>query len=117
MTNTHIMTVGDCNAQVGSNDEPRAIDSKYIGRHALAEQNSRGQWLRHWAVKHQLTLAITLFEKQDYNKATYHSTKQCMQLDYVLLSRAVFRHCRDAEATGQIDMKSDHKAVIRKTNE
>ena len=25
-------------------------DSKYIGRHALGEQNSRGQWLGHWAV-------------------------------------------------------------------
>ena len=28
------------------------------------------------------------------------------------MSRALFRHCRDADATGQIGMKSDYKIVI-----
>ena len=51
-------------------------------------------------------------QKEDYNKATYQSTVHCKQPDYVLMSRALFRHCRDAEATGQIDMNSDHKAVV-----
>ena len=78
---------------------------------ALGEQNSRGLWLRHWAVQHLLMLANTLYKKQDYNTATYHSSKHCVQLDHVLMSRALYRHCRDAEATGRIDMNSDHKAV------
>ena len=56
-------------------------------------------------------LAKTFYKKQDYNKATYHSIKQGKQLDCVLMSGALFRHCRDAEATGQIDMNGDRKAV------
>ena len=61
---------------------------------------------------YQLTLANTFYKKRSYSKATYHSTKQCMQLDFAIKCRALFRHCRDAEATGQTDSTSDHKAVI-----
>ena len=70
MWNMHILIDGDFNAQAGSNDEPEAIDSKYIGRHALGEQNSRGQSLRHWVVQQQLILATAFHKKQDLNKAT-----------------------------------------------
>ena len=94
------------------NEEPEAIDPKFIGRHAFGEQNSRGQWLRHWAAPHQLILAHTFFKKQDYNKATYHLTKHCKQFDCVLVNTALFRHCEDAVTTGQIDMHGDHTAVI-----
>ena len=90
----HILISGVFNAQVGTNDETEAIDSKYIGRHALREQNSRDQ--------HQLTLVNTFVQKQDHDKVTYRTTKQCKQLDYVLMSRTLFwhcRNCRDAEAT------------------
>ena len=80
----------DFNAQVGANDEPDAIDSKYVGRHSRDIQNSRGQRLRHSAVQQQLTLANTFFKKQDHRKATYHSTEHCKQLDNVLMNRALF---------------------------
>ena len=49
---------------------------------------------------------------QSNNEATYHSTKHHKQLDYVLMNRALFNSCKDAETTGKIDMNSDHKAVI-----
>ena len=54
-TNTHVLIGGDFNAQVGSNDEQEATDDKYIGRRPLGKHNSRHQWLRHWAVQHQMT--------------------------------------------------------------
>ena len=41
--NTHVLTGGDLNAHVGSNEEAEAIKSKYIKRLAFGEQNSRGQ--------------------------------------------------------------------------
>ena len=122
---THMPIGGDFNAQVGANDEPdatndereqNAIDSKYFGRHPRVTRNSRGQWLGHSAVQHHLVLANTFFQQQDYNEATCHSTKHCKQLDDVLMNRALFfKHCKDAESTGQIDMNSDHKAVIART--
>ena len=34
------------------------------------------------------------YKKQDYNKATYHSTKQCKQRDNVLMNRALLQRCR-----------------------
>ena len=39
------------------------VDSKHGGRHAFCMRNSCGQWLRHWAVQHQLTLANAVFQK------------------------------------------------------
>ena len=31
------------------------------------------------------------------------------------MNRALFKRCTDAEAMGQIDMNSDHKAVMART--
>ena len=97
-TTTHMLLGGDFNAQVGANDEPEAIASNHIGRHAFGEHSSRGQWLRHWAVQHQLTLANTFFKK--HNKAT--ATLPCSNTD--------------EDTTGQIDMNRDHKAVSDRQN-
>ena len=121
-THTHMLIGGDFNAQVGANDEPdatsderehSAIDSKYVRKkRILVPKTAGGQWLRHWAVQHQLVLANTHFKTQEYNQATYHSTKHCMPLDYVLMNRALFKHCKDAETKGHINMNSDRIVVI-----
>ena len=101
-THTHMLIGVDVNSQVGACDEPdatkeereySATDSTYIERHAFGTQNSRGPWLRHWAVQHQAVLAITFFQKIS----------------------ALFQTCKDAETTGQVDTNSDHKAVIARS--
>ena len=48
----------------------------------MLAMNSRGQWLKH--------CAVTFIEKQEYCKATYHSTKHSKELDYALNNRALF---------------------------
>ena len=53
-----------------------------------------------------------IIKKQDHSKATYDSTRHCKQFDYVLMNRAMFKHCKDAETNGQIDMNSNHTPVI-----
>ena len=52
----------------------------------------------------------TFFKEQEICKATYHLTRRSTQLDYVLMNTALFKHCKDAETTGHIDMNSDHRA-------
>ena len=120
MTNTHMLIGGDLYAQVGANDEQDAtndehkhsVDSEYVGSHAFGTQNSRGQrpqealgspvFCGHWQ---------TRSSKKEETEATHHSTKRCKQIDSVLLNRALSKHCKEAEATEQIDMNSDYKPV------
>ena len=50
------------------------------------------------------------------NKTTakQHTTQQkhCKQHDYVLMNRALFEHCKEAETPGHFDMNSKHEAAI-----
>ena len=101
-TDPHMLIGVDVHSQVGACDEPdatkeereySATDSTYIGRHAFGTQNSRGPWVRHWAVQQQAVLAITFFQKIS----------------------VLFQTCKDAETTGQVDTNSDHKAVIARS--
>ena len=93
-TNTHILIGGYFNTQTTKRKQSTPITSE-----DTHSESKAGQWLRHWAVQHHLILANTFYKKQDYHKATDHSTKQHKQFDSVLMSRALFRHCRDAHVT------------------
>ena len=83
------------------------MDSKYVKKDAFATQNSRGQWLGHWAFQHQLVLAKMFFKTR-----VPHSDMPVTQLDFVLMHRAQLKPRKGAETTAQLDMHSDHNAVI-----
>ena len=111
----------ELNAHAGINEEQDAvdqerdhstIDSKYIGLHAVGAQNSTLLWLKHWAVQHQLVLANTFFQKK--NEAKHHTTQQNKASNWTSYSQAelFFRRCRNAETAGQVNMNSNHEAVI-----
>ena len=110
-THTHMLDGGDFNAQFGANEEPDAIDSKCEGGHIrhATQQRTVSQTLGSPA---PVGAGQHVLKKQDNSKATYHTTKHCKQLDYEFTNRVLFKHCKDAEATRQIDMNSDDKAVI-----
>ena len=95
-----VLLIGrDVHAQVGLNEEQDA------------KQHIRCQWLWHWEVQHHVLKANTFHKKQDCIEATYHSTRQCKQLDYVFMTRTLFKYCKDSETIGFIDMTSEHTAL------
>ena len=83
---------------------------KIIEGRTETTSHSRGQWLRHWRVQCQLILANTFFKKQDFT-SNVPPNKQLQATRLRTHEKGVFKHCKDAVTTGQIDMNSDHKAV------
>ena len=59
----------------------------------------------------KLTLANTFYKKQSYSKATYHSTKQCMQLDFAIMGRAP---CSD---TAEMQKRQDRPTRLATTKQ
>ena len=113
-THTHVQIGRDFNAQVGVNNGPSTPNTtqEALWTCNTAEDSGSGtgqsntSWHRQ---KHVL-------QKQEYNKATCHSTTHCKRPDDILINRALFKHC-NAETTGQIDMNADHKSVIARINQ
>ena len=111
-----IIIGGDFNADVGSHTE--GDDCRVVGMHGLNEENSRGQWLKHWATKERLMLTNTFFSKTPQLRTTLVGPNgRPRQLDYFLAPISLRRSVQDAVSTSVPDMGSDHstiKLVIRR---
>ena len=100
----------DCNAQVGIPDEDE--NTNCMGKFGMKCCNARGQWLKSWATTNNMFLANTCFEKPVDKLITFMSPSGVpKQLDYFLISRHIRQHTKDCEATKELDMGSDHKAL------
>ena len=98
----------DCNAEVGSTDESTIT----LGKFGLGETNSRGRWLTSWATVQNLVIANTHFEKPANKLSTFTSPNgRQRQIDYFLVDRRVRGALRDCEATSEVHIDSDHKAL------
>lgn len=106
----HPILTGDFHAQVGGRDDHDTNTAR--GRFALEPSNSRGEWLKSWAVSQHLALTNTYFDKQPANIVTYYSpSQQLRQIDDILTSKILWRRTRDAHSTNCLDLGSDHTAV------
>ena len=105
----------DCNAQVGIPDEDE--NTKCIGRFGMKCCNARGQWLKNWAITNNMILANTCFEKTVEKLITFTSSSGVpKQLDYFLVSRRAREDTKNCEATTELDMHSDHRALKLRMN-
>ena len=101
---THMLMEESLNAQVGE---------KRRTRHTRLQVHRQTRMLH---TKQQRTVAQTPGQSNAswYWQSTFF-TKHSKQLDYVFMNRALFKHCKDAEKTGQIDMSGGHAAVIARS--
>ena len=100
----------DCNAQVGIPDEDE--NSRSVGQFGMKNCNVRGQWLKSWATTNNMIIANTCFEKPVEKLITFMTPSGVpKQLDYFLVSRRVRAQVKNCEATNELDMNSDHKAL------
>lgn len=105
-----LILTGDFNAQVGMRQDEET--AKTIGRYGLEPSNQRGLWLKGWAASRHLIIVNTQFKKQPEHMITYVGPNgHEHQLDYILVSRSLWKHTVDAQSTICPDLGSDHKAV------
>lgn len=101
---------GDFNAEVGARKDEDL--KRMVGQHGLQRENARGHRLKNWATVERLTITNTHFRKQPHKTATFVGpNKEPRQIDYVLADLKLWRHIRDAEATSDVDMGSDHQTI------
>ena len=119
---THMLVGGNCKARIGASDEQEAtnderehnaIDSNTLKDTQLARKTahdsgsdngpSNASW--NWQTQ----------SSKNKSTAKQHTTQQnTVSTSTTCSSRALVKHCKDAETTGDIDMNSDHKAAISK---
>ena len=98
----------DCNAEVGATDDGNAT----LGRFGFGAKNSRGRWLTSWATIQNLAIANTHFEKPADKLTTFTGPNgRPRQIDYFLVDKKLRGALKDCEATSEIHLDSDHKAV------
>ena len=115
-----IIVGADFKAQIGqrpqnthpTRSEASDVTSRSVGPHGYGDQNNRGQWLRHWATQQRLIVTNTFFRKTPAKQITYTKDKLHKQWDYVLMNRALFHHCINAEASNRRDLGSDHASLV-----
>ena len=100
----------DCNARVGQ--RATEDDRRTPGQYDFGSVNVRGQWLKNWAATEKLRIMNTFYHTHAHNLTTYTSPqKQQHQIDFILASKLVWKTATDCEATTDIDLGSDHKAL------
>ena len=106
----HYIIGGDFNAEVGKTTAHG--DFQAVGKYGMSSSNSRGEWLQQWSNTHKLIISNTHFKKQPLHKYTHISSKgRKRQIDYILMSRALFRITSDAYSSVIPHLGSDHRAV------
>ena len=114
-TQTRLLDGGDVDARVGANDEQGGVDFYFIVDTTVVRETAEDSGSD---TGHSQTIwyrRTRSSKQQECCNAIYHSTKQRKQLDYVLMNSAMFKHCRHADTAGEIDMNSDHKAAIARS--
>jgi len=104
-----IVIAGDMNVIVGK--PVNGENGKVIGHYGYGRRNPRGQWLVGFAEQHQLSLANTMFRKQDDKLWTYEMNDRRCQLDYVLVDWRLRARVVDIEAGHAITTGVDHRAL------
>ena len=109
--NMQFILVGDFNAQVGARDEDHD-DAEVVGPQSSLTRNDRGNALVRWCTLHDLVVANSHFDMGSGGEWTYCKGHLRRQLDYILVSRQLFRfHLLQFGLASSVDIGSDHRAL------
>ena len=127
---TRVLRAPEAHRQVQEDEHARA-DWRRLQRTSRSKRRTRSNRrqihgkTRSWRAKQQRTVSQTLgspapadtathiLQKKKKTRTKQQTTQQSTATNSTTYSLgASFKHCKDADATGQIDMNSDHKAAI-----
>ena len=104
------IVAGDWNAEVGGRlpwEENAAV-----GQHGSGPRNRRGDWFAQWANDHSMLISSTWFRKRWAKLWTHTQDDRERTIDYICLDRRARKWMIDPSVHEQLDLGSDHRAVI-----
>lgn len=100
---------GDWNACVGHKLETE--DSELVGGYDFGSRNLRGSWMAQWCLIDKMSIINMRFEKDLNQRWSYTKGQNRRLLDYACVEVHAIRLIEDAEASDDISVGRDHRAV------
>ena len=91
MTNPNELGLGDFNRHVG-----KGFEGIY-GGYGIGKRNTEGRMLLHFCDQKEFFVANTWYKKKEKKKATYSSSKNDTEIDFVLVGKEKRKYLHDVK--------------------
>lgn len=106
-----IVTMGDFNAKIGSNN--RGYE-EIMGQQGLGQMNENGEMFADFCATNSLVIGGSFFHHKRIHKATWVSPDQATenQIDHICIGKKFRRSLQDVRARRGADVGSDHHLLV-----
>ena len=107
--NERIAVGADLNGLVEEGDNS---DEECMGRHGLGKRNNEGQAVVDFAKRIELVITNTCFIKKPVHRVTYNSSRQSLQVDYVMVRRQKIKGVVNTKVIVCENVAKQHQTVV-----
>ena len=100
---------GDFNAEIGLRQPGE--DDAVIGPHGAGSRNKRGDAMAKWALRAEVSVANTFFEKPWGRTWTHKYKGRERTIDYFCVTKGRRKLIQDVQIWRRLNLGSDHRAV------